>query len=178
MSLQSTYSLQPDLGFPGQLDRSRPFSTLTMKNTEASAQIRMGSAVKRNGAPTTDLDALLPVLETDKVLGLVVREDTYSRTYTGADGVTFGQLGADGLVPNTLFTCATVGRMLVHVRTGATAGQGVWVRCTANSGTEYLGSIENADDGTEMIDCTTQAKFVTSCAADGVAWIEFDFTNI
>lgn len=175
---QTSYSLQPAIGFPGELDRTRPFSLLTMKNTEASASIRFGSAVKRNGSPTTDLDAVLPAAETDKVLGLVVRDMSYTRTWTAADGTTVGQLDSTGLVPGVMFQVATMGRMLVHVRTGATAGQGVWVRAVSGGASEYLGAIENADDLTNTIDCTTQAKFVTSCAADGHAWIEFDFTNI
>lgn len=175
---QTSYSLQPAIGYAGELDRTRPYSTLTMKNVEASASIRMGAAVKRKAAATTDLDAVLPAAESDKVLGLVVREQTYTRTWTNQDGTTVGQLDGTGLIPSTMMVVATMGRMLVHVRTGATAGQGVWVRAVSGGDPEYLGAIENADDSTDTIDCTTQAKFETSCAADGYAWIVFDFTNI
>lgn len=178
MALQSTYGLQPALGFTGTLDKSRPFSLLTMKNVEASASIRMGSAVKRKASATTDLDAVLPTAESDKVLGFVVRENSFAPAWTDLSGQTAGNLDSTGLVPGTLMNVATMGRMLVHVRTGCTAGQGVWVRAVSGGLPEYLGAIENADDSTDTIDCTTQAKFVTSCAADGQAWVEFDFTNI
>lgn len=173
---QNTYSLQPALGYRGDLDRGAPHFTLTMKNAEA-ASIPLGVAVKRKNAAASDLEAALPAAEGDAVLGFVVREQTYSRTYTTHDGTTVGQLDATGLVQNTLFTVATMGRMLVHVRTGATAGQGVWIRAVSGGAPEYLGAVENADDSTDMIDCTTQAVFETSCAADGLAWIRFDFTN-
>lgn len=178
MSLQSSYSLQPPIGQAGQLDRYAPHTLLTMKNTEASASMRFGIAVKRKGSATTDLDAVLPAAESDKVLGMVVREQVYARTYTTADGDVVGNLDSTGLVPGTLFNVATQGRMLVHCRTGATAGQGVWIRAVSDGAPEYLGAVENADDLTDTIDCTTQAKFETSCAADGLAWITFDFRNI
>jgi hypothetical protein len=177
MGQQTTYSNMPALGYSGTVDKSQPYSTLTMKNTEASAAIRFGVAVKRNGSPTTDLDALLPTVETDKVVGIVERLTTYSRVWTDELGNTVGQLNATGLVPSTLMSVVTSGRMLVECRTGCTAGQGLWVRAVA-AGAEYLGALENADDSTDMIDCTTQAKWETSAAAGGLAWLRFDFTNI
>jgi hypothetical protein len=177
MPIQSTYSLQPDLGYPGQLDRNAPNVILTMQNAEASAQIRMGAAVKRKAAATTDLQAVLPAAEGDTVLGLVVREQTYAPSYTTNDGTTVGDLGSEGLLPGKLMNVAVSGRMLVHVRTGCTAGQRAWVRAVSGGAPEYLGAIENADDSTDTIDIRPFAIFETSCAANGLAWLRFDFTN-
>lgn len=173
---QTTYGLQPALGFSGDLDRKAPHRTLTMKNTEATASIPFGVAVKRKAAAATDMDAVLPAAETDTVLGFVVREQTYSLKYTNQDGDAFGQLDDKGLMVGTLFTVAVMGRMLVTVRTGCTAGQGVWIRAVA-AGVEVLGAPENADDGTDMIDATKQAHFETTASANGLAWVAFDFTN-
>lgn len=178
MALQSSYGLQPTVGQPGQLDRYAPHTILTMKNAEASASIRMGAAVKRKAAATTDLDAVLPAAETDKILGFVVRDQSYARTYTDQDGNTIGQLDSTGLVPNTLMQVAVAGRMLVHVRTGCTAGTKVWIRAVSGGAPEYLGAVENADDSTDMIDLGTLAIFETSCAADGLAWVRFNFTGL
>lgn len=175
--MQTSYSQQPALGFSGQLDRRHPHSTLTVKNTEASASINFGLAVKRNGSPTTDLDVLLPAAESDAVLGFVIREQTYARVWTDQDGNQVGQLDSNGLVPDTLMNVATMGRMLVQCDSGCTAGDGLWVRAVA-TGSERLGAPEDADDSTDMIDCTTQAKWETSASAGGLAWLRFDFTNI
>lgn len=177
MGAQTTYSFQPAIGYAGSLDRSRPHATLTMKNVEASASMPFGSAVCRDlVSPASDMSALQPALESNKVAGIILREDTYARTWTDADGTVNGQLDGTGLIPGTMFTCVTMGRMLVKCDSGCVPGDGLWVRAVAGAG-EALGALENADDSTDMIDCTKYATWETTASADGLAWLSFDFTK-
>ena len=178
MGAQTTYSSAPGLGYSGTLDHDYPHGILTVKNVETSASIPFGKAVKfKTSSPASNYDALLPAAESDKVAGIVIREEIYARTYTDADGNTVGDMDGTGLIPGTFFNIARKGRMLVTVATAVAVGDGLWVRAVAGSG-ETLGALENADDSTDMIDCTTQARFVTSASIGGLAWLEFDFTNI
>lgn len=180
MGAQTTYDNVPALGYAGDLDRSRPFATLTMKNVEASASMPFGAAVCRDlTSPASDMSALLPALETNKVAGIILRSNTYARTWTDDAGTVNGQLDGTGLVVNTTMTVVTMGRMLVRCEDAVVPGDGLWVRCTVGSpaGVEYLGSLTNADEGTETIDCTKFATWETTGAAAGLAWLSFDFTR-
>ncbi len=180
MGFQTSYAFQPAAGYAGMLDRSSPHRILTMKNVEASASMPFGAAVCRDlVAPASDMSILLPAVETDKVAGIVLREDTYSRTWTSDDGTVYGQLDGTGLVTGTILNIVTMGRMLVRCEDAVLPGDGLWVRCTVGTPTnvEYLGSLTNADEGTETIDCTKFATWETTGAAAGLAWISFDFTR-
>ena len=178
MGAQTTYSSQPAIGYSGSLDRNAPFSDLTVKNVESSASIPFGKAVKfKTSSPDSDLDVLLPAAESDRIEGIVIRDDTYARTWTDDAGTVNGQLDGTGLIPGTLMRIATKGRMLVACASGCAPGDGLWVRAVAGVG-ETLGALENADDSTDTVDCTTQGRWLTTAVADGLAWLEFDFTNI
>ncbi|MGN6103649.1 MAG: structural cement protein Gp24 [Kofleriaceae bacterium] len=175
--MQTSYDFQPPIGFAGTLDYKRPHSDLTVRNAETAVSIPWGAAVKRKAAATSDLDVTFPSAEADRILGIVIREQTYARVWTDQDGNKVGQLDGNGLVPGTLMAIATMGRMLVQCVTGCKAGDGLWVRAVAGPG-EELGSLANADDGTDMVDCTSQGRWQTSTTPGGLAWLEFDFTNI
>lgn len=177
MPAQTTYLDAPALGFAGSLDYKRPNATLTMKNTEASASIPFAKGVKRKASATTDYDATFPSAQADRILGIVVRNNTYARTWTDESGVVMGQLDAVGLVPGTLMTVATTGRMLVTAAAAVTAGAGLFVRCVAGGG-KVVGDLEAAADGINTVDCSTQGRWETSASAGGLAWLSFNFTNI
>jgi len=177
MGAQTTYDNVPALGYAGDLDRSRPFATLTMKNVEASASMPFGSAVCRDlVSPASDMSALQPALESNKVAGIILRANTYARTWTDDAGTVNGQLDGTGLVVGTIMTVVTMGRMFVKCDTGCVPGDCLWVRAVAGAG-EALGALENADDSTDMIDCTKFATWETTASADGLAWLSFDFTR-
>ena len=61
--------------------------------------------------------------------------------------------------------------------TGAATAAGVVAAAVAGGDPEFLGGINNADDSTDMIDCTKQGIFLTSAAAGGLAVLDVDFTN-
>lgn len=176
MGAQTTYGFQPAIGFAGSLDRNSPYRTLTMKSVD-TASMPFGSAVCRDlTSPASDFSILQPAAESNLVRGIVLREDTYARTWVDADGTTQGQLDGTGLIPGTFMTIVTMGRMLVKCDSGCVPGDGLWVRAVAGAG-EALGALENADDSTDMIDCTKFAQWETTAAADGLAWLSFDFTR-
>ncbi len=176
MALQTTYSATPAIGHEGMLEANTPQHKRTFKNVEASASIPFGKAVVFKGSPTTDLDVVLPAAQADKVAGLVIHQDSYARAWTSADGTIYGDLDSTGLRPGTLMSCLVQGIMLVKVRTGCAVGDRLFVRRTAGAG-EELGATENAADSTDMIDCTKQGRFLTSCSANGLAWLEVNFLN-
>ena len=178
MSVQTTFSAAPAIGYEGMLDAGA-HDIMTFKNAESTAAIAFGRAVVFKGSPTTDKDAVLPALETNKVAGIVVHSHAYSRVWTDASGTKYGELDTDGLRPGTLLNVLRKGRVLVRCEDGCVPGDRLWVRCTVGSPStvEYLGSLNNADEGTEMIDCTTQGVWLTTASAEGLAWLDVDFTN-
>lgn len=177
MSVQTTFSSAPATAINGQ-PVGQDNDYITMKNVEASASIAFGRAVCfKLAAPASDLDALLPALETDTVAGIVVHTDTYARSWTSSDGTTFGDLDSTGLRPGAMMKIMRRGRIRVIVEDTVAVGDRLWVRCEAAEGDpEFVGGLNNADDGTEMIDCTKQGVWMTSATAGGFAELEFDFT--
>lgn len=177
MGAQTSYSDAQAKGFSGQVDEGSQPTYLLGKNVEASAAMPMGiGVVFKTSSPATDHDMLLPAAQADKVSGIIVFSQIYSRTYTDPDGNTVGDLNGTGLVPGTLFNVLRKGRILVRTRSGCAVGDRLFVRRTAGAG-EALGDLENAADSTDMIDCTKQGVWVTSASAGGLAWLSVDFTN-
>lgn len=172
---QSTYTTQPALGYEGTLDETVPHTELTMKNAEDTASIAFGRAVVFKSGGTSDFDAVLPAAETDRVAGIVLKTNTYDQAWTDVNGTVHGQLKSDGLIPGTFMRVIRSGRMLVKAATAVTPGDRLWVRAVSGGGAEYLGALEDADDGTDTIDCTGQAQWVSSASAGELAWLEFNF---
>lgn len=177
MANQTTYSSLPAIGFSGMQAVPDRNDYLALKNVEASASIPMGNAVKLDlSSPESDYSALLPASENDVIIGIVAFSQTYDRAWIDADGVTHGDLDATGIRPGSMMQVATRGRLLVQCDSGCVPGDHLWVRAVAGAG-ERLGACENADDSTDMIDCTNAGQWLTTAAADGLAWLQFDFTG-
>jgi hypothetical protein len=164
--VQTSYDLTLTEAIEGQLADNGEHDVAALYNEEASASIAFGRGV-RQGA--NDNGALLPSLETQEIIGVTLHANQYTKDSASA------QLDATGMRPDVVMNVLRKGRVWVRVRTGATKGQRAFCRCTAAPGS--VGQWENADDGTETIDCTGQAVFRSSAAADGLAILEVDFTN-
>lgn len=175
MTVQSTFSDAPAIGFAGTLDSNLAHDVITMKNAEASTSIAFGRAVKFKDTVTSDKDAVLPAAETDKVLGIVLRADTYAVAWTDLDGTVHGQLDADGIVPGAFMNVLRRGRVLVVCEDAVEAGDPLWVRAVAGGDPEFLGGLTNADDSTDTIDCSTKGMWLTSASAGGLAWLDVNF---
>ena len=170
MGAQTTWSFNNTLGFAGMVDPTSQPEYLSMINAEASASIPIGRGVAfKTSSPDTDLDAILPAAETAKFAGVVAHRMEYSRAYT-TDGATFGDLDSTGIRAGKMMMVCTKGRILVKCDSGCAPGDGLWVRGVAGAG-EALGALENADDSTDMVDATARGTWLTSAAADGLAWL-------
>lgn len=170
MPVQTSYPTTPNAALEGQLahaDGMLSAEIKSMYSAEASAEIPFGYGVKW-GSATDGKAAKLPALETDKVAGVVV----FSHSYENGPN---GELGTTGVKPGGKLHVLRKGVIWVKVRTGCAPGDRAWLRCTATPGA--VGSWENADDGTETIDCTAQGVFESYAAADGMAKLRVDFTN-
>jgi hypothetical protein len=177
MSIQTSVSVAPAKGYAGTLDTAYPHVLITARSVEASASIPFGKAVVwDSSAPATDRDVTLPTAETDSVMGIVVHSHNFARAWVDSAGNTQGELDATGLRPNTIFSVLRKGRILVTAATATVAGASkLWVRAVATVG-ETLGALEDADDSTDMIDCTTKGTWMSTVAAGELAWLEVDFT--
>lgn len=175
MPIQTTYSDGPAAGYAGMPAVPDKNDYEPARNAEASASIPVGVAVKYDlSAPTTEIDVLLPASENDVVCGIVVRRQNVELAWTDSNGLEHGQFDADGYVPGAYMTIATRGRLLVQCDSGCAKGDHLWVRAVAGAG-ERLGALENADDSTDMIDCTNAGQWKSAASADGLAWLEFNF---
>jgi hypothetical protein len=173
LNVQTSYATAPSQGYAGTL-ASGDHDVITMKNVEASASIPFGKAVIFKAGGSTDMDALLPSVETDKVAGIVIRSHAYEKSWTDNDGNTYGGLDATGVRTGQLLNVLRRGRILVTAATAVVPGSRLWVRAVAGVG-ETLGALEDADDSTDMIDCTKQGVWMSTADVGGLAWLEVDF---
>lgn len=170
MAVQTTYGLNPAIGTPGMLADGAPNDTITMINKEASAAMTFGRAVKFEGS-TDDKGALLPAAETDKIAGILIR----SLAYAPSELDTTGTITA--VKPNAVLNVLRRGRVYAVCEDGCVPGDRLWVRAVAGGDPEFLGGLNSADDGTDMVDCTAQGSWLTTAVAGGIAVLEVDFTN-
>lgn len=179
MSIQTSVTVAPLKGYAGTLDTAAPSVITTARNSEASASIPFGKAVCWDpSAPATERDVTLPAgSQTTPVMGIVVHSHDFSRTWTDSSGSVHGELDATGLLPGTIFGVLRKGRILVTAGSAIVAGVSrLYVRTVAGANT--VGTLEDAADGVNMIDCTAQGQWMSTVAAGELAWLEVDFTNI
>lgn len=178
---QTSYNAAPGIGFPGMREGSGlGEDVLVMKNAEASANIPCGVAVcwVTSGA-TSDIDAKLPAATTDLVAGIVIHSHSYMPSWTDSNGTRFGELTATGLVPGTFMNVLRKGKIMVQVPASLTVkpSDRLWVRAIANGAiSTQLGSCENANDGSNMIDCTKQGQFLTTPISQ-LTWLDVNFQS-
>ncbi len=168
---QTTYGATMAIGIEGQLVGSGPHEVIPCYNDEASAEIAFGRAVKYGATATDNFGVLFPTAETDKIVGITVHSHEYSKGFTGA------ALGTTGVNAGFPLSILRKGRILVRCEDAVTRGDRLWVRAVGSTPPEYLGGLNNADDGTDTIDCTKQGQWMTSADAGGLAELEVDFLN-
>lgn len=168
MPVQTSVSDAPSTAFAGLLVGTG-HTIHPMKNAEASAEIAFGRGVVFKSGATTDQDAVLPAAESDKFAGVVVKSDVYDRTYTLSDGSTAGELGTTGLKPGAMMNVLRRGQVWAVCEDGCAPGDKLWVRGVAAGDPEFLGGLNNADDGTDMIDATAVGTWLTTASAGGLA---------
>ncbi len=161
---QTSYSATMTYGIEGQLADSGPVDILSRVNGEASLEIAFGLGVKKG---TGDEAVLSPTAEGDRIEGIVVHSHAYAKT-TELD---------TGVKAKGSLSILRKGRILVKVEEAVVRGDRGWCRAVAGAGGTRLGAWRKSDVGAETIDCTTQAEFLTSASANGLAVLEVDFTS-
>lgn len=173
MPVQTSVSDAPAVAFAGLLVGTQ-HTVHPMKNAEASASIAFGRGVVFKAGGTTDQDAVLPAAEGDKFAGIIVKSDVYDRTYSLADGSTGGELDSTGLRPGSMMNVLRKGQVWAVCEDGCVPGDKLWVRAVAAGDPEFLGGLNSADDGTDMIDATAVGTWLTTASAGGLAILSVD----
>ncbi len=172
MSVQTSYGTAISRAIEGALADNGPHEVDPYYNGETSAAISFGKAVKRG---TVDGSAIYPTAETDVIVGIVLHTDQYS---TGAEGELKqdGTAWTNGLRPGAIMSVLTRGTIWAVAGTAVTPGDRLWVRAvSAGSGFEFLGGLEDADDGTDMIDCTKQGEWLDTVAQGAIGRLRVNF---
>jgi hypothetical protein len=143
-------------------------------NQEASARIAFGRAVKRG---TVDGGAKLPSSENDVIAGIVLHTDDYQVGSGAGELYQAGTAWTNGVGTGGKLSVLVKGTIWAVARTAVTPGDRLWVRAVSSeSGTEFLGGLEDADDSTDTIDCTKQGQWLDTAAAGELARLRVDFT--
>jgi len=109
-------------------------------------------------------------------MGIAIHSHNFAQSWTDSNGTVQGEVDATGIMPGVVFGVLRKGRILVTAATAVVAGVSkLWVRAVAGLGETY-GALEDADDTTDMIDCTTKGTWMSTAAAGSLAWLEVDFT--
>jgi hypothetical protein len=174
MTLQSTYSDKPAIGYQGQLDAG-PNDKWTMLNAD-SVSIPFGTPLAQKPSPTTDLDARIPAASTDQLAGILFRSDGYDPSWTDASG-TYGALDSTGVRAGQLIDVLRKGRILVKAQTAVAPGDRLYVSYTTGTTYTAKGQMGNAAESSVTIDATTKGVWKTTATAGSLAWLEVDFTN-
>lgn len=165
--MQTAVNTRMPIGIPGQLAdlHTTEFGdTVSVTNTEASAEIAFGLMVK-NG--TTQDSALLvaAAADADDLVGIAVHANNFAYPE---------QIGDTGLKPGTTFAALRKGRIFVIAVDAVTPDDEVHMR---HSGTGVKGSFQKTAVAGETLDLTGFAKWNTSAGVGEVAILEIDMTN-
>ncbi len=173
MSIQTTYSAAPAVGFAGMKADQKPERRDTGKNAEASASMPFGAIVAfKTSSPTTDKDSILPAATTSKLKGLVAFGNDFERTFTALDGTTAGELDTTGVKVGADFAVVEAGTYWVTCEDGCAPGDRLFVRISGGT----LGAARSTDaTGSTCIDATNCGKWLTTATAGAFAKLQFDF---
>ena len=165
--MQTAVNTRMPIGIPGQLAdlHTEEFGdVVSAVSEEAAAEIPFGVMVKQG---TDDDDVKLLAAVADPIKGIVVHASNFSKPV---------QLGDTGLKPGVHFGILRKGRIFVTTEDAVTPLSEVHVRAVA-AGAEVKGAFRGTGDGTDTIDITGFAKWVTSAGAGEVAILEIDMTQ-
>lgn len=156
---QTTITRQA-IAVPGLLaDNTLTKDCLTATSEESSAQIPFGVMVGRGSAD----DGVLKLATTSDVLAGVV---VFGQSYDHGT-----ELGSTGFLPKTTFNILNEGRIYVQVEENVTPASRVFVRAVA-TGLEVAGAFRDTQDGSDCIEITDYARYLTTTLAGGLAVLD------
>lgn len=133
----------------------------SVTSEETTAEIAFGKAVKKG---TADWSALNLTAITEAVRGFAV----WSQRYAKPD-----ELGDTGLKPKVTFGILRMGRMIVKPEDGVDPTKSVFIRAVA-TGSEIPGSFRGTADGTDTIDISAVATWMSTASAGEPAVVEIN----
>lgn len=159
------------IAFAGMLaDADQGVRVESRLSEEASAEIPFGTMVIR-GSTSEDAGALQ--LHTSSasmaplLAGIVVHDHSYAKDT---------ELGDTGLKPGTTLNLLQRGRIYVQPEDSVDPGDAVKVRAVA-AGAEVKGAFRGAADGTDCVDISKFARWITSGTASVPAVLEIDMVG-
>lgn len=159
---QTSVSAAMTEAFQGMLgDASYHKHVESYVNEESSAEIPFGVFVKRGTAANT---AIKLTATSDELEGVVVHSHAYDKD---------NELGTTGLKPKVTMGVLARGRIWVPVEEAVTPASSVLVRAVA-TGSEVAGACRDTADGSDCIDISKYARFLTSTSGAGIALLEYD----
>ncbi len=162
---QTTYGYSMAIGIEGQLADMSNAEVDSFVQSEASAAVAIGCAVKYGA---TDQTVLNLTATSEKVPGIVLHAHVY-------DPET--QLDDDGaILPKNMVSVLRRGRVLVRCEEGCAPGDRLFIRAVA-AGAERAGALRMSADGSDCIDCSNQGEWKSTAAAGELAWLDVDFTG-
>lgn len=165
--MQTAVAAAMTIGIVGQIADLQSLMTgdvVSKFSEEASAEIPFGVML---GAGTADDGAKLLAATSDNLIGISVFHHGY------AAGV---EVGTTGPKPDVSIAVLNVGRAYVLVEEAVTPSSAVRVRAVA-AGAELKGAFRTTADGTDTIDISAFARYMTSADAAGIAMVEIDMRN-
>lgn len=168
--MQTEVLARMPIGIPGQLAdlHTAEFGdVVSATNEEAAAELRFGIMVKQ-GTVATDPDLVKVMTATNNVLaGITVFAHNFAKPV---------QLGDTGLKPGVTFGLLRKGRIYVLTEDAVDPSDEVHVRAIA-AGNEVAGAFRGTADGTDTIDITAFAKWLSAAGAGEVAVLEIDMNQ-
>ena len=167
MTAQTDYSETMAIGHAGMVDPQSNPQVKTMRNDEASAEVRFGVAIKYDDRTNDATSAALLTATSEIVPGIVMHSHAY-------DSVV--DLGDDGVLPTKVLNILRQGRILVLAEEAVDVGDPLFVRAVA-VGNELKGGLRMSADSTDCIDMTGRGQWDSKAGAGELAWLRVDFLN-
>lgn len=150
--MQTNYSGQMDAAFEGALADSKSHDALSKLAQDAG--MKFGIAVKF-GSNAQGVQKLTAI--TEKVAGILIHEHV-------ENGV---------LNQGMQVALLRKGRIYVMVEENVSVGDPVFVRAVA-AGLEVAGAFRKSQDGTDCIDLSAKAQFLSAASAGGLAIVDLN----
>lgn len=163
---QTTVTTRMPVGFPGiiaNLHSMADGDVHSKVSQEASASIPFGVMVQ---AGSNDDGVLLLTATSNRLVGVATHHNAYSDREADDNGVK----------PKMTLGVLNVGQVYVTVENAVTPASEVHVRAVV-AGAEVKGAFRAGADGTDTIDISAFARFLTSAGAGEVALLDIDMRN-
>ena len=165
---QISVATSPGLAYAGQLaDGGLDQYARSYSNNEESAEIAFGLFVTID-ASAEDTGALLPTADTELPAGVVLLSQAYDKD---------SELGDTGLKPGVTMDVLSRGRVYVQAEEAVEPGDDVRVRIAIDDEEDplqILGGFAGSTAVPDSMMVLTNARWLTTAAAGGLAVLEFD----